>query len=67
MEYVLMIYIRQLNPPILEMQKKASLSPSKLCRRDLRNILIKVVYEKSGKDIFIITVYQLKKALGGKP
>ena len=28
---------------------------------------LKVVYEKSGQDIFIITVYPLKKALGGKP
>ena len=28
---------------------------------------LKVVYEKSGKEIFIITVYPLKKALGGKP
>jgi hypothetical protein len=28
---------------------------------------LKVVYEKSGQDIFIITVYTLKKALGGKP
>jgi len=28
---------------------------------------LKVVYEKSGRDIFIITVYPLKKALGGKP
>ena len=27
---------------------------------------LKVVYEKSGRDIFIITVYPLKKALGGK-
>jgi hypothetical protein len=28
---------------------------------------LKIVYEKSGRDIFIITVYPLKKALGGKP
>jgi hypothetical protein len=28
---------------------------------------LKVVYEKSGRDIFVITVYPLKKALGGKP
>jgi len=28
---------------------------------------LKVVYEESGRDIFIITVYLLKKALGEKP